>query len=136
MVLLTHTHIDHALLSGMFINAVIYDDSSIYYMDSKIEEHEGIIGDNIEIISTPGHDQFHMSVLVKNTELGNVLISGDIFWWKDNDIQKTDYDSLINLKDPYVKNIDDLTNSRINALKSVNYVIPGHGKPFILTNNN
>lgn len=136
IVMLTHNHIDHSLLAGMFSNAVIYDDSSKYFMDSKIEEHNSLIGDNIEIISTPGHDQFHMSVLVKNTELGNVLISGDIFWWKDDDIQNTDYDSLINLNDPYVKNIDNLINSRKKVLKVANYIIPGHGKPFVLTNNN
>lgn len=130
MVLLTHNHLDHGLLTGMFPNALVYDDSSISSMDSKIINHEGFIGDNIEIISTPGHDQFHMSILVKNTDKGNVVISGDIFWWADEDEQITDKESLINLEDPYVKNKEQLLNSRNKIINIADYIIPGHGKPF------
>jgi glyoxylase-like metal-dependent hydrolase (beta-lactamase superfamily II) len=130
MVLLTHNHLDHSLLTGMFSNALVYDDSSISSMDSKIINHSGFIGENIEIISTPGHDQFHMSVLVKNTSQGNVVISGDIFWWEDETEQETDYESLINLEDPYVKNQEQLLNSRKAILEIADYIIPGHGKPF------
>lgn len=130
IVLLTHNHLDHSLLAGMFENAVIYDDSSISSMDSKIVNHDGFIGGSIKIISTPGHDQFHMSVLVKNTDKGNVVISGDIFWWADEDKQITDKESLINLEDPYVKNKEQLLNSRRQILETADYIIPGHGKPF------
>lgn len=130
MVLLTHNHLDHILLTGMFPNAIVYDDSAISSMDSKIVDHNGSIGDNIEIVSTPGHDQFHMSVLVKNTDKGNIVISGDIFWWADEDEQKNDVESLINLEDPYVKNKEQLLNSREEILKIADYIIPGHGKPF------
>lgn len=131
-VLLTHTHIDHCLLAGMFINAKIYDDSSIYYMDSKIEEHDGVIGDNIEILSTPGHDQFHMSVLIKNTDKGNIIIAGDVFWWTNTEEQLIDKENLLNKVDPYVKNKEQLFNSRKQLLDIADYIIPGHGKPFFV----
>lgn len=134
IVLLTHTHLDHSLLSGMFKNASIYDDSSIYTLDSKIIEHEGEIGNNIKIISTPGHDQFHMSVLIENTDKGNIVISGDIFWWHDDEEQLVTKEDLINKIDPYVKNEEQLLESRKKILDVANYIIPGHGKPFLLNN--
>lgn len=132
IVLLTHTHIDHSLLVGMFENAQVYDDSSIYLMNSKAMEHNGLIGDKIEIISTPGHDQFHMSVLVKDTIKGSVLIAGDVFWWWDTEEQKTDYISLLNKEDPYVKDEAQLMKSREKLLQIADYIIPGHGKPFFV----
>ncbi|MFH1589716.1 MAG: MBL fold metallo-hydrolase, partial [archaeon] len=56
-VILTHTHLDHCLLAGIFENASILDNSEIYTFDGKISEHEGKVpGTNIEIIPTPGHD--------------------------------------------------------------------------------
>lgn len=133
IIFITHTHLDHSLLMGMFENAKIYDDSSISSMDSKILEHNSKIGNNIEIISTPGHDQFHMSVLVKNTDKGNVVISGDVFWWSDEEAQLTDKESLLNKEDPYVKNIEQLISSRKKILEIADYIIPGHGKPFYIT---
>ena len=56
-VILTHTHIDHCLLAGIFEKAVILDDSSIYTFDGKIKGHDGKVpGTDIKIIKTPGHD--------------------------------------------------------------------------------
>ena len=132
IVLVTHTHIDHSLLAGIFKNASIYDDSSIYTLDSKIIEHNGEMGDNIKIISTPGHDQFHMSVLVKNTDKGNIVISGDVFWWHDDEEQITTREALLNKTDPYVKNETQLLESRKKILDVADYIIPGHGKPFFV----
>ncbi len=130
-VLLTHTHIDHCLLAGIFENAQIIDDSSIYSFDGKIIEHDGKIpGTDIEIIPTPGHDQFHCAVLVNTDEHGKVAISADLFWWSDSDEQKIDKESLINLDDPYMKDKEALRTSREKILKIANYIIPGHGKPF------
>jgi len=135
IVLLTHTHLDHSLLVGMFNKAKVYDDGAIYEMDSKALEHNGTIGKNIEILSTPGHDQFHMSVLIKNTDKGNIVVSGDVFWWLDEEEQITDKESLINKEDPYVKDKEALKNSRIKIIELADYIIPGHGKPFKNKNN-
>jgi glyoxylase-like metal-dependent hydrolase (beta-lactamase superfamily II) len=130
-VILTHYHLDHSLLAGIFKNARIMDNSDICSWDGKIETHDGKVpGTDIEIIRTPGHDMFHCSVLVKTNEFGKVIIAGDVFWWEDSQEQKTDKESLMKHKDPYMKNEEELTNSRKKILEIADYIIPGHGKMF------
>ncbi len=130
-VIVTHTHLDHSLLAGIFENAKILDNSNADFFNGKIGEHEGKVpGTNIEIIKTPGHDQFHCSVLVNTDDLGKVVIAGDVFWWADEEEQKTDRQSLLEHKDPYVKDEKALRESREKILKMANYIIPGHGGMF------
>jgi glyoxylase-like metal-dependent hydrolase (beta-lactamase superfamily II) len=130
-VILTHYHLDHSLLSGIFENAEILDDSEIYSWDGKISSHnQRVPGTNIEIIKTPGHDMFHGSVLVKDKKLGRVVIAGDVFWWRDNEKQEIDIGNLMTHKDPYVKNEKELICSRKKILELADYIIPGHGKMF------
>ena len=130
-VILTHYHLDHSLLAGVFEKAKILDDGDIYSWDGKIESHGGKVpGTDIKIIKTPGHDMFHCSVLVPTEDFGKIVIAGDIFWWRDNEKQKTDKESLINHKDPYVKNEEALINSRKKVLDIADYIIPGRGKMF------
>ena len=130
-VIVTHTHLDHSLLAGIFENAKILDNSNIYSFNGKIGEHEGNApGTNIEIIKTPGHDQFHCSVLVDTDDLGKVVMAGDVFWWADEEEQKTDRQSLLEHKDPYIKDEKALRESREKILKLANYIIPGHGEMF------
>lgn len=130
-VILTHTHLDHSLLTGIFYNAKIFDNNDIYSFDGKIDGHKGVIPNtNIEIIKTPGHDQFHCSVLIKTEDLGKVAIAGDVFWWRDDEKQKTDKQSLLKHEDPYVKDGKALRKSREKILELADYVIPGHGEMF------
>jgi glyoxylase-like metal-dependent hydrolase (beta-lactamase superfamily II) len=132
-VILTHYHLDHSLLTGMFSKADVLDDTSIYSFDGKISDHNGNVpGTNIKLIKTPGHDPFHCSVLVETKKSGKVVISGDVFWWSDSEENKIKKDakSLINLKDPYMKDKKQLMDSRKKILKIADYIIPGHGKMF------
>lgn len=130
-VVLTHYHLDHSLLTGIFAKAKILDQSEIYSWDGKIKEHHGYIPEtDIKIIKTPGHDMFHCSVLVKTKKFGLVAIVADVFWWADKQKQKTDKKSLMKLKDPYVKDRKALKISREKVLKIADYIIPGHGKMF------
>ncbi len=130
-VIVTHTHLDHSLLAGIFENAKILDNSDIYSFDGKIGGHEGRVPNtDIEIIKTPGHDQFHCSVLVKTEDLGKVIIAGDVFWWTDEEEQKTDKQSLLKHEDPYVKDEKALKESRERILNLADYIIPGHGEMF------
>jgi glyoxylase-like metal-dependent hydrolase (beta-lactamase superfamily II) len=48
-----------------------------------------VLGENIEILETPGHTLEHLSLLV-NTPKGKVVIAGDVFWWTDNEEQIVD----------------------------------------------
>jgi len=130
-VILTHTHPDHCLLTGIFENATVFDDSDTYTFDGKIGEHEDKIPNTgIEIIKTPGHDPFHCSVLVNDDKLGKVVIASDVIWWADNEEQKTDRESIMNHKDPYMKDEKQLMESRKRILDIADYIIPGHGKMF------
>jgi len=130
-VVLTHYHLDHSLLAGIFENAKILDNSDIYSFDGKIEKHNGKVPrTDIEIIKTPGHDMFHCSVLVNSGELGKTIIAGDVFWWADGEQQKTDRESLMKHEDPYMKNEAELMESRKKVLEMADWIIPGHGKMY------
>ena len=107
------------------------NNSEIYSLDGKIEEHnKKVPGTDIEIIHTPGHDMFHCTFLVKTEKYGKVAIAADVFWWADGEEQKTDKESLLNRKDPYAKNEEQLLESRKKVLEVADYIIPGHGKMF------
>lgn len=130
-VVLTHYHLDHSLLAGIFENAKVLDNGEIYSFDGKIESHNGKVpGTDIEIIKTPGHDMFHCSVLVDTEKFGKVAIVADVFWWSDDEKQETDTQSLLEHVDPYVKNKEELMASRKIVLELADYIIPGHGTPF------
>ncbi len=128
-VLVTHTHLDHSYLLGIFPNAKALDDEFVYDQDKEGEHGGTIPGTDLKIISTPGHDQFHSSLVVP-TEKGTVVVAGDVFWWADNEEQKTDEVSLLEHKDPFVKDEKALVESRKKILKIADWIIPGHGKMF------
>ncbi|MCL4390218.1 MAG: MBL fold metallo-hydrolase [Patescibacteria group bacterium] len=130
-VILTHTHLDHSLLVGIFNNAKVFDNSDVYSFDGKISSHNGKIPNtDIEIIKTPGHDQFHCSVLVNTEEFGKVIIAGDVLWWRDGEKQERDILKLVDREDPYVKDEKALKESRKKVLEVADYIIPGHGPMF------
>lgn len=130
-VMLTHTHLDHCVLVGIFENAIILDNSDQYLQNGEIRRQEkNILDKDIQIINTPGHDQFHCSIIVKTEGMGIVAIAGDIFWWTKDNEPKKDFESLINLEDPYVKDKNALIESRKKILEMADYIIPGHGKMF------
>lgn len=130
-VILTHTHLDHCLLTGIFEKAIVFDNSDIYSFDGKIGVHEGkVLGTNIKIIKTPGHDMFHCSVLINTEDLGKVVIAGDVIWWAGDEEQKVDRKSIMSHKDPYMKNEEQLMESRKKILEIADYIIPRHGEMF------
>jgi len=130
-VILTHTHLDHCLLAGIFEKARVVDNSSIYSFEGTIEEHDGKVPNTgIQIINTPGHDQFHCSVMANDNKLGKIVIAADIFWWYDKEGQNIEENNLINKEDPFVKNMEQLKESRKKVLGIADYIIPGHGKMF------
>lgn len=128
-VFLTHNHTDHDMLTGMFENAKVLNDTEIYDNDLQVE-HGGIIpGTDLKIIETPGHDQFHGSLVVPAPD-GTYIVAGDVFWWMDGEEQKTNRESLLAHEDPYVKDKTVLIESRGKVLEIADYIIPGHGKMF------
>lgn len=130
-VVLTHSHLDHSALAGVFENATILDDDTQYLNDGEIKpQGKNMLGEGIEIISTPGHDPFHCSVIVKTEDMGTVVIAGDVFWWRDDNEPNKDFGTLLNLEDPYFKDKTELIESRKKIFAVADWIIPGHGKMF------
>ncbi|MDD3102346.1 MAG: MBL fold metallo-hydrolase [Patescibacteria group bacterium] len=126
-VFLTHGHIDHSLLSGIFEKAKIVDELYIYQKDIIIK-HNGIIPNtDLKVIRTPGHMEEHCSLIVE-TKKGVYAVAGDVFWWLENEKQEIDISKPDN--DPEHMNLQKLIVSRKKILKLADYIIPGHGKMF------
>jgi glyoxylase-like metal-dependent hydrolase (beta-lactamase superfamily II) len=129
LIFLTHYHLDHILNIRLFPDCDVLDGDTIN-RDDKILEYSGNIPKtSIKVIPTPGHAHEHASLLVK-TSKGDIVIAGDLFWWRTNEEQKTDYNILVEREDPYVKNKAELEESRKKILEIADYIIPGHGKMF------
>lgn len=128
-VFMTHYHPDHAFLCGIFPNADALDDGLIYKKDKQTDHSRIVPETSIEIIPTPGHDDFHASLKVQ-TEDGVTVVAGDVFWWADHEKQETDKESLLIHKDPFVKDEKALLESRKKLLEMADLIIPGHGKAF------
>lgn len=129
-VFLSHCHPDHTLLAGIFENAkfVTFDSGLVYDKDLLVEFDKNILGEDIEIVETPGHVLEHLSLLVDTPE-GKVAVAGDVIWWVVGEEQKMD----ISQKDHSQAkgmNMEDLVASRKKLLASADYIIPGHGRMF------
>ncbi len=129
-VFLSHRHPDHTLLAGLFKNAkhVTYDSNFLYDGDIISEYNKNVLGNDIEILNTPGHVSEHISLIIQTTN-SKIAIAGDVFWWVDDekqilDIHKKDQSKAIDM------NMKDLINSRKKLLEIADYIIPGHGKMF------
>lgn len=129
IIFLTHYHPDHILNIRLFPKADIYDGNTIYRGDKEIFFKDKIPGTKIKVIATPGHAHEHASLIVKTKE-GIGAIAGDVFWWDDGQEPKMNKQSLLNLKDEFVKDKRALRQSRLKLLKIADYIIPGHGNKF------
>jgi glyoxylase-like metal-dependent hydrolase (beta-lactamase superfamily II) len=128
-VFLTHYHPDHAFLAAIFTNATSFDGDTSYKDDKEGSFLDFLPDTDIKVVPTPGHAYEHASLLIPTNE-GNVVVAGDVFWWTDEEKQKTDKESLLSHNDPYVKNVKELLESRKKLLEIADYIIPGHGKMF------
>lgn len=129
-VFLSHRHPDHALLAGIFEKTkhITFDAGLMYAGDQLSQFDKNVLGNEIEVINTPGHVNEHISLLVQTPE-GKVAIVGDLIWWLDDEEQVLD----INQKD-HSQTIDldmkTLVENRRRILEISDYIIPGHGKKF------
>ena len=121
----THHHLDHAMLIGIFPNARIVDKDAIDWQDVAIESPKMIPDTDISIIATPGHELAH-AILVVPTKDGTVVIAGDNFWWTTNEKQTMD----VYKHDEFAENMEDLVKSRKEVLDLADWIIPGHGRLF------
>ncbi len=129
-VFMSHKHPDHILLAGIFENAkhITYDTNLMFNSDliTEFDKHE--LGEDIEIIETPGHVLEHISLIV-NTQQGKVGIVGDVIWWLDSEEQVFNLEQKDHSQAKGM-NMQELIESRKKVLTMSDYIIPGHGKMF------
>ncbi|XP_002131594.3 metallo-beta-lactamase domain-containing protein 1-like [Ciona intestinalis] len=129
-VVCTHGHSDHIGNLNLFLKAKFFVGFDIFCgnvyetFDFKSPSAKYIVRDDIEIIATPGHTNADISVIVKNTDLGTVVIAGDTF---END---KDYLDAGSVWKSLSENIDQQEISRDKILSIADYIVPGHGKMF------
>ncbi|KAG7464665.1 hypothetical protein MATL_G00168120 [Megalops atlanticus] len=121
----THGHSDHVGNLGLFPGAMLVVGCDVSqgdrYLPNQLAEGRPYpIDDNVSIIPTPGHTGRDVSVLVKGTPVGTVLVAGDLFE------HCADEDTWRELSEnPVVQEV-----SRQEALQIADVIIPGHGAPF------
>lgn len=128
IVILTHNHLDHILLAGIFENAKVLTTEEIYKNDKQTEHNNFVLGADLKIIQTPGHYNEHCSVVVP-VKKEVYVIAGDVFWWVDMEKQSVDVNKIDSAHSDEV-NMEKLIKSRKKILKIADYIIPGHGKIF------
>ncbi|XP_056124542.1 metallo-beta-lactamase domain-containing protein 1 [Rhinichthys klamathensis goyatoka] len=121
----THGHSDHVGNLGLFPDAkiIVGCDISVgdrYLPNQLAEGQPHPIDDFVSIIPTPGHMGRDVSVLVKGTSEGTVLVAGDLFE------RCHDEDSWKELSEnPQIQE-----TNRQKALQIADVIIPGHGPLF------
>ncbi|MCX6730471.1 MAG: MBL fold metallo-hydrolase [Candidatus Roizmanbacteria bacterium] len=131
-VFITHSHLDHSLLAGVFPKAIVVTGSQWWKDGVEIHNHDGsYFGKNIKIIKTSGHSHSD-SYLIVDIDKKKICVAGDIFWWDKHEIQEVHPGEIVSHLDRFAIDMQKLTEVRMSILKVVSYVIPGHGKPFII----
>lgn len=128
-VFLSHHHLDHSLLAGIFPNAKVIL-GNIWYKDTAEVEYENdIFRSDISIIKTSGHTTNDACLLVQ-TDNEKVLLAGDMFWWPCNEKQEDEIEGKIKHVDMFAVNQKKLEQERRRLVALADRIIPGHGKPF------
>ena len=129
-VFITHSHLDHSLLAGIFPNAIIVTGSQWWKNGTEIHNHDGsYFGKDIQIIKTSGHSSSDSYLIIDALER-KVCIAGDLFWWDINDTQGTTNIEIINHPDRFAIDPILLKKARTKILNTTSFIIPGHGNPF------
>ncbi|NWX94743.1 MBLC1 protein, partial [Nothoprocta pentlandii] len=126
-VLCTHGHSDHVGNLNLFPDATLlvgFDLSrgpGLYLPNDLARGLPYVLEPGfVEVLPTPGHVGAHVSVAVRGTALGTVVVAGDLFERRD------DGDVWRALSEDPAR--QEAARRRVLALADV--VVPGHGAPF------
>lgn len=126
-VFVTHHHPDHTRYMGLFVGARVYDYASIYASDQWLDIDDGHqITPNVKIVRTPGHTDEDATLVVSNVDnfaeskKPCVVAICHLWWFEGKD------------DDPTAKNMDQLRKSREKISTIADYIIPGHGRAFLV----
>ncbi|XP_012878906.1 PREDICTED: metallo-beta-lactamase domain-containing protein 1 [Dipodomys ordii] len=123
----THGHSDHIGNLGLFPEAALLVSHDFClpggrYLPHDLREERPLrLGPGLEVWATPGHaGRRDVSVAVAGTELGTVVLAGDVF---ERDGDEDTWQALS--EDPVAQE-----QSRKRVLGAADVVVPGHGAPF------
>ncbi|XP_014673798.1 PREDICTED: metallo-beta-lactamase domain-containing protein 1-like [Priapulus caudatus] len=129
----THGHTDHAGNLNLFQQAVHINGDSICKEDCYttlpflLGKRFFLDDEHIEIIKTPGHTSNDISVIVRDVkDFGTIVIAGDLFE-KEGDIENPTLWMMAS------ENVDTQRVNRVKVLKIADYIVPGHGQMFKVT---
>ncbi len=130
LIFITHFHPDHFLNIRLFPETPVMDGLAIWQHD-LMRPHRNRLPDwSCRLLSTPGHTQECVTLLVPTEKDGTVAIAGDVFWWSDGEEQVLTRQALLHKRDHFAVNPGLLQLSRQLVLDAADLVIPGHGAPF------
>ncbi|KFQ90568.1 Metallo-beta-lactamase domain-containing protein 1, partial [Nipponia nippon] len=126
-VVCTHGHSDHAGNVNLFPAATLAVGLDLSRGDGRYLPHglaEGrpyvLHPAGLEVTATPGHTPDHVSVVVRGTALGTVVVAGDLF---EREEDEEEWRALS--QDPRKQE-----RSRRRVLAVADVIVPGHGPPF------
>lgn len=131
-VICTHGHIDHVGNLNLFTKATHIVGFSVchgdkFYIHPFEMDMPYVIDDKVEVVPTPGHTGTDITVIV-STDDGLVAVVGDLFEREDD------------LSDPSLwqdeagsENPTQQEYNRNRMLRKVNFIVPGHGPMFRVT---
>lgn len=128
-VVCTHGHVDHVGNLNLFPNAVHMVSHDILqgldiYVDPPENFDKGvpycIDGENVQVISTPGHTHSDVTVVITGTEYGTVAVCGDLFEHEDDEKLWAEFSECP----------EKQRENRRRVLEIADWIVPGHGKMF------
>lgn len=129
-VVCTHGHSDHVGNLNLFASCtrlIVGRDISVGDIYEEFDFEKGApykLAEGVEVIPTPGHTHSDVSVVVKDTELGTVVIAGDLFE-KGEDRDNSELWKC-NSENPTLQ-----IKHREIVTTIADYIVPGHGPMFI-----
>lgn len=130
----SHGHADHIGNLNLFLKAHHFVGSCLshknVYYPHDFEKQAYVIDNDIEVVSTPGHTKTCVSLIVRNSSLENgstVALAGDLFE-KEEDIFNETLWIQAGTEDENLQR-----ENRLRIAETVDYIIPGHGPLFKVT---
>ena len=123
----THGHVDHVGNLNLFQNATHVVSHDICEREDVYADHDFdgevpfcVDGNLVQVISTPGHTHSDVSVVVRSSRYGTVVVCGDLFECENDDELWPSLSECPAKQEEHRRKVRQLAD----------WIIPGHGKMF------